>query len=274
MNRVLKGGPWCFNNQLLMLKRLHKGMIASNVKLECASLWVQIWGAPFDKLSTKVATEVGSRLGNVEDVERRRRQDMQNFFMRVQVALPISKTLRRGGFISDSDGVGTWVTFKYERLPIFCHYCGLLGHDLRHCARHYAMEKNGGEIEYQYGDWLKVAGSRQRSPPCKEETEEEAGAWRSENLGENFSQYADQAENQGIEGSSQMVCHEKQGIEEVDDYMVPLEVVDKCKSGPTDADTKVGNLNENYEEKGVVDKLMSDGVGSSVGNLEPNLEMP
>ena len=68
---MLKGEPWCFDNQLLMLKRLHKGMIASNLKLECASLWVQIWGAPFDMLSAKVATEVGSRLGNVEDVERR-----------------------------------------------------------------------------------------------------------------------------------------------------------------------------------------------------------
>lgn len=209
LNCVLKGGPWCFDNQLLMLKRWHKGMTASNVKLECASLWVQIWGAPFDMLFAKVETEVWSRLGTVDNVERRRRQDMQNFFMRVRVALPISKPLRRGGFISVSDGVHTWVTFKYERLPIFCHSCGLLGHDLRHCASHYAMKKNGGEIEYQYGDWLKVAGSRQRSPPRKEKTEEEASAWRSENLGENFFQHADQAENQGIAGSSQMVCHEK-----------------------------------------------------------------
>ena len=87
--RVLKGGPWCFDNQLLMLKRWHKGMTASNVKLECASLWVQIWGAPFDTLSAKVATEVGSRLGTVDDVESRQRQDMQNFFMRVRIALPI-----------------------------------------------------------------------------------------------------------------------------------------------------------------------------------------
>ncbi|XP_023920714.1 uncharacterized protein LOC112032186 [Quercus suber] len=42
LNRVLKGSPWCFDNQLLMLKRWQKGMTASNVKLDCASLWVQI----------------------------------------------------------------------------------------------------------------------------------------------------------------------------------------------------------------------------------------
>ena len=48
-------------------------MTASNVKLECASLWVQIWGATFDMVSSQVETEVGSRMGTVEDVERRRR---------------------------------------------------------------------------------------------------------------------------------------------------------------------------------------------------------
>ena len=40
LNRVLKGGPWSFDNQLLMLKKWQKGMIASNVKLDSASLWI------------------------------------------------------------------------------------------------------------------------------------------------------------------------------------------------------------------------------------------
>nr|POF27196.1 hypothetical protein CFP56_08566 [Quercus suber] len=28
------------------------------------------------------------------------------------------------------------------------------GHDLKHCATHYAVQKNGGNLEYQYGDFL------------------------------------------------------------------------------------------------------------------------
>ena len=113
--------------------------------------------------------------------------------------MPILKPLQRGGFIADSDGVRTWVKFKYERLPIFCHYYGLLGHDLRHCASHFAVEKNGGQIEYQYGDWLKVVGGHLRSPPRKDVAKEEMGAWKAENLGDDFSQHDDQVENQGIE---------------------------------------------------------------------------
>ena len=50
-------------------------MNANNVVLEHASLWVQIWGVPFDMMSLKVAVEIGNNMGEVEDVERRRRTD-------------------------------------------------------------------------------------------------------------------------------------------------------------------------------------------------------
>uniref|UniRef100_A0A7N2REM5 Uncharacterized protein n=1 Tax=Quercus lobata TaxID=97700 RepID=A0A7N2REM5_QUELO len=40
-------------------------------------------------------------------------------------------------------------------------------HDLKHCAAHYAVEKQGGQVEYQYGDFLNAAGSRPRAPTSK-----------------------------------------------------------------------------------------------------------
>lgn len=82
-----------FDNQLLMLQRWKKGMNVGNIKWTYASLWVQIWGAPFDMASPQVAQKVGNRLGVVEDMERRRKQDDQNFFMPVRVALPLEKPL-------------------------------------------------------------------------------------------------------------------------------------------------------------------------------------
>ena len=160
LEQVWKGGPWTFDNQVLMLRRWQSGMTAKNVQFEAVSLWVQIWGAPFDMVCPKVAEEVGNRLGVVEEVKRRRRQDQQNFFMRVKVAIPISKPLRRGGFLAGSDGEKAWTNFKYERLPMFCHHCGLLGHDLRHCASYFALTKNGKDAPLQYGEWLKASGSR------------------------------------------------------------------------------------------------------------------
>lgn len=142
-------------------------MSASNVKLDHASLWVQIWGAPFDMSSPQVAAVVGGKLGILEEVEKRRKHDDQNYFMRVRVALPISKPLSRGSYLAGSEGERVWVNFKYERLPLFCHYCGFLGHDIRHCARYFAAKKKEGLVQIQYGEWLKAAGGRPRSPQRK-----------------------------------------------------------------------------------------------------------
>ena len=69
ITRILQDGPWSFDNQLLLLQRWQKGMTVGNIRLEHASLWIQIWGAPFDMVSPQVAREVCNRIGRVEEVE-------------------------------------------------------------------------------------------------------------------------------------------------------------------------------------------------------------
>ena len=97
-------------------------------------------------VSPIVAAEIGSWMGIVEEVEKRKNQDDQNLFMRVRVALPISKPIQRGVFVVSSEGHRMWCKVKYERLPMFCHLCGILGHDLRHCAAYFAAVKKDGEV--------------------------------------------------------------------------------------------------------------------------------
>ena len=72
LDRVLNEGPWSFDNQVLMLRRWQPGMTAANVKFDSVALWIQIWGAPFDMSSSKVAAEIGSRLGEVVGVEKQK----------------------------------------------------------------------------------------------------------------------------------------------------------------------------------------------------------
>lgn len=42
-----------------------------------------------------------------------------------------------------------------------------IAHDLKPCAAHYAVEKQGGQVEYQCGDFLKAIGSRPRAATNK-----------------------------------------------------------------------------------------------------------
>lgn len=79
-------------------------MKVGNIIMETVSLWVQIWDASFDMISPEVAKEFRGRLGKVEEVEWKKRKDELKIFMRVRVALPISKPRRRGGFLAGSNG--------------------------------------------------------------------------------------------------------------------------------------------------------------------------
>nr|POE54810.1 hypothetical protein CFP56_55552 [Quercus suber] len=90
-----------------------------------------------------------------------------------------------------------------------------------------------------------VAGGRLRSPPRKDVAEEEMGAWKAENLGDDFSQHDNQAENQGIEPNIQMLSSEKKDLEDVEDNPVSIEAEDKRDSTPTVVDTSVSNLKSN-----------------------------
>lgn len=50
-------------------------------------------------------------------------------FLWVRVAIDVSKPLCRGRRVDfDEDNEG-WVSFRYERLPNLCYWCGHLTHD-------------------------------------------------------------------------------------------------------------------------------------------------
>ena len=53
------------------------------------------------------------------------------------------------------EGDKYWVHFKYERLPMFCFFCGKMGHDLKHCS--VCLDRQN--VTPQYGEWLRASGS-------------------------------------------------------------------------------------------------------------------
>ena len=42
MERIIKSGPWSFDNQVLVVKRWKQGITVRNIQLDSVVLWIQI----------------------------------------------------------------------------------------------------------------------------------------------------------------------------------------------------------------------------------------
>jgi hypothetical protein len=86
---------------------------------------------------------LGGKIGRVLKIDTDRNGHVRDSFIRVRVLLEISKPIRRGISVQLGKAAGkTWCELKYERLPLFCFHCGLIGHQWERCTvRNASMEK-------------------------------------------------------------------------------------------------------------------------------------
>ena len=155
MEWVENGGPWNFENNLLLLCRWKKGLTSENITFIHSSFWVQLWGLPFELMTEVVGRDIGNSMGRFIELDKQANQFDQAKFLRIRVELPVDKPLRRGGNVVGMEGDKYWVHFKYERLPTFCFFCDKMGHDLKHCNA--CLDRQN--VMPQYGEWLRASGS-------------------------------------------------------------------------------------------------------------------
>ena len=77
-------------------------------------------------------------------------------FLRVHVEIDVSKPLCRGRKVALDDNNEQWISFKYEKLPNFCYWCGLISHDGKDCDLWLAGKDIGNTKPTEYGPWLRA----------------------------------------------------------------------------------------------------------------------
>ena len=77
-------------------------------------------------------------------------------FIRVRVTLDVYQPLCRGRVIKLEDGEKIWVSFKYERLPNFCYWCGCFDHGDKDCDIWIQSKGTLQSSSQQYGSWLRA----------------------------------------------------------------------------------------------------------------------
>jgi hypothetical protein len=96
--------------------------------------WIQIHGFPLANLTLQNAVAIGKGLGTLMQVEDcSGAQKPFKSFLRILVKIDVLEPLKPGFYLSREEGEPLWISFKYERLDIYCSSCGRIGHKDQHC---------------------------------------------------------------------------------------------------------------------------------------------
>ncbi|KAH7836080.1 hypothetical protein Vadar_032512 [Vaccinium darrowii] len=155
--RVLSGSPWIYNNQLIILQRWTERLAPNEISFTFSPFWIQLRALPLEFMSVDVGKRMMAGFGDVEEANIAQLSGNQGRCIRVKVELNINKPLPRGKKVYTADWKPIWVPFRYEKRPILCHYCGVVGHDDRACMIKNQEAKDGIVKEDQYGGWMKAS---------------------------------------------------------------------------------------------------------------------
>lgn len=134
MARILKGEPWQYKHNPLIMEAYDGTRKLSEYKLDAIRIWVHILDVPMNWRTDAIVRALCKNLGTVMQ------NDLGdgNSTGRVRVALPVYRALET--IVAMNARVKeklSKVEFKlqYERLPWFCYTCGFLGHQDKSCGR-------------------------------------------------------------------------------------------------------------------------------------------
>jgi hypothetical protein len=184
MEAVLNGGPWTFDNNMLIMDRVRLGMQIESIPLFHVDFWVQIHNLPAGFMKETVGVKLGNYIGTFMEYDKNNNSSFWRQYMRVRVKVDVRQPLKKDSKVRDKEGEWCTVNFKYEKLGVFCFVCGIMGHAENKCEVRFAMENDDGRREWS-GELRadqRRGGGRQTSRWLREERDGGNGATGGERM--------------------------------------------------------------------------------------------
>lgn len=103
-------------------------------------------------------------LGKVEQVDASPNGECCGHCIKVRVNIDIGQPLCQGRFVDMGDVEQLRISLQYERMPIFCYWCGLMNHDEKDCKLWTNSKGTLNREEQQYGPWLQATMTNIQQP--------------------------------------------------------------------------------------------------------------
>jgi len=107
-------------------------------------------------MDPETAIEIGETLGKVSVAENTKEMVGGGTFLRVRVEVDVSNSLCRGRKVAINEESEIWVSFKYEKLPNFCYWCGMVSHADKECDVWLSSKGKLRQDQQGYGNWLRA----------------------------------------------------------------------------------------------------------------------
>uniref|UniRef100_A0A803NH20 DUF4283 domain-containing protein n=1 Tax=Cannabis sativa TaxID=3483 RepID=A0A803NH20_CANSA len=135
--RVLEEQSWPFDKFLMVFTHPDVSPTPTPESVRYVPFWIHAHRIPFGRKSPQLAQFIADEIGEL--IEIFPLSLLENFgpYLGLQVLFNITKPLRRGMTIRFR-GINDpkWISFKYESLPNFCDFCGLVDHTYKKCAKY------------------------------------------------------------------------------------------------------------------------------------------
>jgi hypothetical protein len=148
MEAVLSGGPWTFDNNMLILEQVQLGMQIERIPLFHVNMWVQVHNLPMGLMKETVGTKLANYIGAFMEYDKNNKTSFWRQYMRIRVKVDVRLPLKKDTKVKDRTGEWCTVNFKYEKLGVFCFVCGIMGHAENKCAVRFSMEEDNGIREW------------------------------------------------------------------------------------------------------------------------------
>ncbi|CAL1387146.1 unnamed protein product [Linum trigynum] len=135
--RIRDGSPWIQPRYMLHVKSWEEPSFVAVESLNRVPLWVQFWRVPSHGHTVLMARCLGSALGDLKAAAVHIGSNSGGVYLRAKVAIDVTAPLPVSVTASHELQARNpfEATVLYERLPLFCFNCGVIGHPRSRCDR-------------------------------------------------------------------------------------------------------------------------------------------